>query len=487
MKHLDLINEFREELANISRQVEISTSLGHFDLNKICEDLFCGLFRELYGYENLRNLNEDDKLNFPGVDLADDDARIAIQITSTENITKVKDSITKFFKYDLDKKYDRLIIYIISRKQKSYSQTSIDKILEKNFCFDVTKDIHDYSDIATTAATASPRALKNAVKILHSYSRGCDLGLAEEDFDPPTEPQETLSINLIELYFPTTLYVADIIPEVFEGKGGSKSYNQRKKLRDYSERLGITLPSAYMVHAGSLITFYNLRDQNNPFSKIIDIESITPLIPSEFHSLDIDHENIFKALLRFVLQEKLYKSQKVMWKYSEKIFIFLPIRDKDNLRKEQWIGQKKSSRTVFERRFRKEDPTKVNFQKHFSFSTDFLLLDNHWYMSVTPDWFFSFGPKYNYSSFSDKLLKGLKAMEKNRSIFDQFRFLTSWLSDLDQEDLFSVEENKSPSITFGEVVSLQGASSLNESLWEHLKVENTDDYEPNIQRVFGSI
>ena len=29
--------------------------MGHFDVNKICEDVFCGVFKELYGFENLRN------------------------------------------------------------------------------------------------------------------------------------------------------------------------------------------------------------------------------------------------------------------------------------------------------------------------------------------------------------------------------------------------------------------------------------------------
>lgn len=65
MKHVRLINQFSEELAALSWEVETSVAMGLLDINKICEDIFCGLFRELYGFENIRNLNREEKKNFP--------------------------------------------------------------------------------------------------------------------------------------------------------------------------------------------------------------------------------------------------------------------------------------------------------------------------------------------------------------------------------------------------------------------------------------
>ena len=79
MKHVEVINQFREELATLSRQVEASVAMGHFDINKICEDVFCGIFKELYGLTALRNLNEEERQNYPGIDLADEDARVAFR------------------------------------------------------------------------------------------------------------------------------------------------------------------------------------------------------------------------------------------------------------------------------------------------------------------------------------------------------------------------------------------------------------------------
>ena len=64
MKQLELINQFREGLSEVSREVELSSAMSLYDINLICENLFCGIFKELFEFSNLRNLNEDEKKNF---------------------------------------------------------------------------------------------------------------------------------------------------------------------------------------------------------------------------------------------------------------------------------------------------------------------------------------------------------------------------------------------------------------------------------------
>ena len=66
-------------------------------------------------------------------------------------------------------------------------------------------------------------------------------------------------------------------------------------------------------------------------------------------------------------------------------------------------------------------------------------------------------------------------METNRSVFDHFRFLCSWMRDLDSEDLFSEEAMSSPQITFGQVYSVDGGRYLNEELWEPLIAQEDED------------
>ena len=94
MKHQQLLSDFREELAVLTREVESSVAMGHFDINVICESVVCDLLKELYSFPALRSLNADVKKNFPAIDLADDKARVAIQVTATTTLLKIKSTLT---------------------------------------------------------------------------------------------------------------------------------------------------------------------------------------------------------------------------------------------------------------------------------------------------------------------------------------------------------------------------------------------------------
>ena len=470
MKHSELLNQFREELARLRQEVEISVAMGHFDLNKICEDVVCGLFKELYDLEHLRNLNESDRQNHPGIDLADDEAGVAIQVTSDKTLKKVKNSLTKITKYHLHEKYSRIIFYVLIRKQGSYSAAAVKKICDGKLTFDVSSDILDFTNLATRAATVEPQRLKRAVDVLRTYMRGCKIGLADEDFDPPQEPSEMLSVNLLSFYFPETLYIAELLPEVFDGK---KKRNQRKGVGEHIRSISKSVPSDYEVSANKLITFHNLYGSDNPFSFLVDEGTVEPFHPAEFYTIDEDHERVFKSLLRFCLQQKLYR-HRVIWEHRERIFIFLPTKDSDNVRKITWTGKKKATRTVFARKFNIKQPAKVLSTRHFGFTVSFVAVESDWYVSITPEWFFSYGDSYRRSFYGDKLISGLKRMEKNRTVFDQFRFLCAWLIDLDARDLFSEDAASSPQLTFGRQLELRGGRYLNEELWAPLVLSPDD-------------
>jgi hypothetical protein len=120
MRQLDLLNEFRELVSQLRTEVEAASAMQLYDTHKIAEEVVLGLFRELYGLSELRNLNADQK-NFPGFDLADDNKRVAIQVTATPNIDKVKSTLETFVRDRLFDRYDKLIVYILTRKQSSVS------------------------------------------------------------------------------------------------------------------------------------------------------------------------------------------------------------------------------------------------------------------------------------------------------------------------------------------------------------------------------
>lgn len=448
--------------------------MGHFDINKVSEDVVCGLFRELFDFEKIRNLNSDEKQNFPGIDLADDNARIAIQVTSDNSLEKVKDTLKKAIKHRLYEKYDRVILYILTKKQSSYSKSAIANICSNYIEFDVSRDILDYKDLSTRAATAAPLKLKAALDLLLSYARGLGVGLADEDFDPPTEPSEDLGTNLVEVYFPPTLFIAEILPEVIQGERGHKIRNHRKGVKDYSRKNEQPIPSDFEANSGRLITFHNLEADDSPFRYLIDEGTVEAFAPNDYYEIDDDHERIFKSLLRFTLQQKLYRKG-VVWQHHERKFIFRPSAPNQNKRMERWTDKTTSSRTVFERKFKTAKKDEILSTKHLAFSVDFLRLGNSWYVALMPDWFFSYGDEYLRSYYGDSLLSGLKRMERNRSVYDQFRFLASWLENIDSEDLFSEETAGAPSISFASPLKLSGGRALDERLWEPLQALVEDD------------
>jgi len=158
----------RELMSRFVYQVESATAMGQTDINKVAETILTPLIAEIYGYKNLKNLNFTEGSNFPSIDLGDETARVAFQITATPGIEKVKHTLTKFVEYKYYEKYDRIIIYIITEKQKSYSDTEIKKIINGKFSFDVKKDIWDKRDILEEVTNFQIEKAREVEKILEA-------------------------------------------------------------------------------------------------------------------------------------------------------------------------------------------------------------------------------------------------------------------------------------------------------------------------------
>ncbi len=140
-------NEINRLMAILVAQVKGSSALGQSDLNKVAETVLIPLLAEVYGYRNLRNLNTVEQPDYPAIDLADDDAKVAFQITSRPDLGKVKDTLQTFTDWKLYQKYTRLIIYVLTEKQRSYSKNACERIIQDRFEFDPDRDILDYRDI----------------------------------------------------------------------------------------------------------------------------------------------------------------------------------------------------------------------------------------------------------------------------------------------------------------------------------------------------
>lgn len=482
MKILDLQNEFRELVAQFRNEIEAASAMGQFDAHQVAENVMCGLLRQLCGWPTLRNMNTE-QANFPGIDLADDTNRVAIQVTATADIGKIKYTIEQFVAQNLHQRYDRLIVYVLTTKQGSYSQAAVNSACVGKHQFSTSTDVWDYKELCSKAADAEPQKLQAALNHLKAYLRGVPVGLADEDIDPPLAPAETLTANLVELYFPSAMYIARLSVELVERHGKRKPGLWRKTIREFNQENESAVPSAYVIHSGNLVTFFDLTSRDNPYKHLIEPGTTEEHRPGDYWAIDEDHERVFKSLLRFSLQQRLFK-ERVRWENDSGEFIFLPLEDALNQREEVWQGKKEAKRIVFARRFNKKDPSKVFFQKHLSFAVDFLVFGDLWFMAITPSWFFSYGADFKKSGFSHDNLSWIKRQENNQQVMNHFRFISAWLRTIDDEDLFSERNLTDSFLSFGSALTLGGAPSLEESGWAALPSSSEEESEKP-QRMFS--
>lgn len=146
MKQVDIENQLREVVSRPITEVELATKQGRLDVNLISEDVWIPILREAYQCPNLINLNRKHK-NFPGIDLGDEQDRVAFLVTSSTDVKKVKSTLEQIKKRNYKNSFDELFIFTLRSKQKSYSQVVIDEVIDDEIRFNAKDHIIDPGDI----------------------------------------------------------------------------------------------------------------------------------------------------------------------------------------------------------------------------------------------------------------------------------------------------------------------------------------------------
>jgi hypothetical protein len=84
MKKLDLQKRIIDLFSIFVTQIKGHKAMGNTDINRVAEDVLIPVFKEVYGYQNLKNLNQGNN-NYPAIDLGDEIAKVAIQVTATSD------------------------------------------------------------------------------------------------------------------------------------------------------------------------------------------------------------------------------------------------------------------------------------------------------------------------------------------------------------------------------------------------------------------
>ncbi len=97
--------------------IPLANAAAYFDGNKVAETFVLPLLNSIYSYQ-LTNLN-DQKVNFPGMDLGDDNgALVAFQVTSRTDAAKIMNTLRTVVKNGLEKRFPNGIKFLILKNEK---------------------------------------------------------------------------------------------------------------------------------------------------------------------------------------------------------------------------------------------------------------------------------------------------------------------------------------------------------------------------------
>jgi len=208
VKQIEVENELREVVARLINEVELSEKQGRTDINIISEDAWIPILKEVYSCPNLVNLNTHKK-NFPGVDLGDFEDRVCFQVTSTAKLAKVKKTLEKFEEHELSNYFDEVYVFVLTKKQSSYSQPAINKIKCSGIEFDTKKHIFDTGDvlgkISSLRLGTQQRFLVELKKILG------DIEERKAELDASESYPYVLISNMCSVSIPKFVYSAVVV------------------------------------------------------------------------------------------------------------------------------------------------------------------------------------------------------------------------------------------------------------------------------------
>lgn len=155
----NIINEITKNLTLITYYIRFKTSANLNDINTILESCFKEILNIIFEY-NLINLNNE--YLYPAIDLGDNKNKIAFQITSTNDMSKIRKTLEKFSQYKLFETYDNLKILIIGEKKAYKPKISIDT----NF-FSLKSDIISVFELTKYIKDIGMEKQKRILKILN--------------------------------------------------------------------------------------------------------------------------------------------------------------------------------------------------------------------------------------------------------------------------------------------------------------------------------
>jgi hypothetical protein len=166
IRKTQLINQAHYFLSVIRALIKTNRTVYLTDVNKRAEDFYRDVLNVVEGLA-LENINIEEP-NAAAIDLGDKTARIAIQVTSTKEISKIKSTFEKFIAKGLNTSYDQLIVLNINEAGVHRAESLDDP---SGFRFVIERDLWDMDTVVSRLERCEIETIEKLVDYLKDHVR----------------------------------------------------------------------------------------------------------------------------------------------------------------------------------------------------------------------------------------------------------------------------------------------------------------------------
>jgi hypothetical protein len=141
------LNNLTHDIVLVQYYIDINQQAGFSDMTRLLEALSIKLFHATHDL-NLKNKNLLHP-NFPAIDLADDSARTAVQVTTNADAKKIRHTLKMFESHNLKTGYDSLIIFGFNNCSKLKDLPTYCSVLRPSDLVSIITDKNDENLVQT--------------------------------------------------------------------------------------------------------------------------------------------------------------------------------------------------------------------------------------------------------------------------------------------------------------------------------------------------
>lgn len=213
MNNQEMLEEIGHGLALLALQTAAENLAGLFSKNRLAEDLILPVFRLILDAPDLRNANAE-KTNSAHIDLISDQRRLAVQVTTERTASKVTSTLTGFLEDQLDKKYHRLVFFLLTPNLPNFQKPTKDgwaSLCKNRIEFDSPRDIIGPLNLLPLIQSLPQAQLEEVYKVIAKSVIG-------KDFVDVEAQLENFSRRALAYEMSSGKYIPDVFIETRDTK-----------------------------------------------------------------------------------------------------------------------------------------------------------------------------------------------------------------------------------------------------------------------------